>query len=45
MENVDIKKKKLKTKFINSNDKDNLEKIKNLYFSAFPKNELLDFED
>ena len=45
MENINIKKKKLKTKFINSNDKDNLDKIKNLYFSAFPKNELLDFED
>ena len=45
MENINIIKKKLKTKFINLYDKDNLDKIKKLYFSAFPENELLNFED
>ena len=45
MENNTITKKKLKTKFINPNDKENIDKIRTLYFSAFPESELVDFED
>ena len=45
MENITKSNHKLKTKFINSKDKDNLDKIKSLYFSAFPENELVNFDD
>ena len=33
----------LKMKIINKNNENEINKIKNLYYSAFPKNELLDF--
>ena len=45
MDNNTIKKRKLKTIFIKSNDKENIDKIRTLYFSAFPETELVDFED
>ncbi len=35
----------LKMKIINKNNENEIKMIKNLYYSAFPKNELVNFDD